>query len=150
MLSKHSDRPSHQFQTFPQHPRHHDLKSRTASLIALTVVPAVIVGALLWWAGSAVSECTNEVLGAEASPDDTRALVLLVRDCGADGLSTQGVVVPAGGELETDAAGFLALDGRHELAARWDAYGNVEVTLPAGATVLQQRDEAAGTSIIYN
>lgn len=125
------------------------MNSRTRMLIAITIVPAALVGALLWWVTGFVPDCSNTVLSRLDAPDASRSLVVLTRDCGSGGFNTQAVIMPAGATLDGDATGFLALEGRHALDARWDAYGNVEVTIPPDAVVVQQREEAAGVAIIY-
>nr|WP_295891895.1 hypothetical protein [uncultured Devosia sp.] len=126
------------------------MNARTRSLVALTVIPVGLVGGLLWWLTGLVPECSNVLVSRLDSPDASKSMVVFTRDCGANGLNTQAVIMPAGGTLEGDATGFLALEGQHAPEARWDAYGNLEVTLPEGAVVVQRQDEAAGTSIIYN
>jgi len=126
------------------------LKSRTSSLIAITLIPVALVGALLWWVTGLVPECSNTVLSTLESPDASRSLVAFARQCGDGSLNTQAVVMPKGGTLESDATGFLALEGQQVLKARWDAYGNLEITIPPAAVILQQHDEAAGIAIIYN
>ena len=126
------------------------MKRRTTSLIAIAVIPVAVVGGLLWWATGLVPECADTVLSTLESPDASKALVVFARDCGASGLNTQAVIMPPGGTLAGDATGFLALEGRHALDARWDAYGNLELTIPPGAAIVQQQDEAAGIAIIYN
>lgn len=126
------------------------MKSRTTSLIALTVIPVALVGGLLWWVTGLVPECSNTVLSTLEAPDAGKSLVVFARDCGAStGFNTQAVILPAGGTLEGDATGFLAIEGQPVLETRWDAYGNLEVTIPPGAKVVQQQDEAAGIAIIY-
>ena len=126
------------------------MNARTRSLVALTVIPVALVGAVLWWFSGLVPDCSNNLLSRLDSPDASKTLVVFARDCGAGGLNTQAVIMPAGGTLDGDATGFLALEGPHAPAARWDAYGNLEVTIPPGAIVVQQQDEAAGVAIIYN
>ncbi len=126
------------------------MNTRTRSLIAITIIPIALVGGLLWWLSGLVPECSSTILSSLDAPDASKSLLIVARDCGADGLNTQAVIMPSGGTLEGDATGFLALEGQHTPEARWDAYGNLEVTLPAGATVVHQQDEAAGISIIYN
>ena len=126
------------------------MKSRTRSLIAITVIPVALIGVLLWWVTGLVPECSNTVLSTLESPDAGKALVVFARDCGGAGLNTQAVIMPPGGTLEGDATGFLAVEGRQALDARWDAYGNLEVIIPPGASVVQQQDEAGGVAIIYN
>lgn len=125
------------------------MNARTRSLIALTIVPTALVGGLLWWFTGLVPECTNTQESRLDSPDAGKSVVIFTRDCGSGGLNTQAVVMPAGGTLEGDATGFLALEGRQALDTRWDAYGNLEVTIPPGAEVVQQQDEAGGVAIIY-
>lgn len=126
------------------------MNARTRSLVAITIVPVALVGGLLWWVAGLLPECSNTLVSQLDSPDAGKSMVAFTRDCGANGVNTQAVIMPAGGTLDGDATGFVALEGQQELEARWDAYGNLEVTLPQGATIVQQQDEAAGTTIIYN
>jgi hypothetical protein len=126
------------------------LNSRTRSLIAIAVVPVALVGIALWWVTGLVPECSNTPQLSLDSPDATRSLVVFTRACGAGSLNTQAVITPVDGTLEGDAIGFLALEGHHIVAARWDAYGNLAVTIPPGATVVQRQDEVAGVTIIYD
>ena len=125
------------------------MNARTRSLVALTVIPVALVGSVLWWLTGLVPECSNALVSRLDSPDASISMVVVTRDCGAEGLNTQAVIMPAAGTLEGDATGFLALEGRHIPDARWDAYGNLEVTIPEGAKILQQQDQAAGIAIIY-
>jgi hypothetical protein len=125
------------------------LNSRTRSLVAIAVIPVALVGGSLWWLTGLVPECSNALVSRLDSPDATRAIVVFTRDCGQAGLNTQAVILPAGGTLDGDATGFLALEGQHVPDARWDAYGNLEVTIPEGAKIVQRQDEAAGVAIIY-
>lgn len=126
------------------------MSARTRSLIVITIVPVALVGIALWWFTGFVPECSNTQQSRLDAPDASRSLVVFTRDCGPIGLNTQVVVMPADGTLEGDATGFLALEGRHAIAGRWDAYGNLEVTIPPDAVVVQRQDEAAGVAIIYN
>ena len=125
------------------------MKSRTASLIAIAVVPAAVVGALLWWLTGFVPECSDTIVSRLDSPDASRSLMVFTRDCGTAGLSTQAVIMPAGGTLEGDATGFLALEGQHDLAPRWDGFGNIELSIPEGAKIYRQDDNVAGVAVIY-
>lgn len=126
------------------------MNARTRSLVAITIIPVALVGALLWWLTGLVPECSNTLVSQLDSPDASIAVVVFTRDCGPGGLNTQAVVLPAGGTLDGNATGFLALEGRHVPGARWDAYGNLEVTIPQGAVVVERQSEAAGITIIYN
>jgi hypothetical protein len=126
------------------------LNARTRSLVALTVIPVALVGGVLWWLTGLVPECSNALVSRLDSPDARISMVVFTRDCGAEGLSTQAVIMPAAGTLEGDATGFLALEGQHIPDARWDAYGNLEVTIPEGAQIVHRHDEAAGITVIYN
>ena len=126
------------------------MNKRTRSLVAIAIIPAALVGGVLWWLTGLVPECSNSPVSQLESPDKTRSLVVFTRDCGHAGLNTQAAILPAGGTLDADASGFLALEGRHAPSVRWDAYGNLEVTIPEGAAVVQQQPRAGGISIIYN
>ena len=72
------------------------MKSRTRSLIAITVIPVALIGALLWWAAGLVPECSNTVLSTLVSPDAGKALVVFARDCGGAGLNSQAVIMTPG------------------------------------------------------
>ena len=99
------------------------MKSRTRSLIAITVIPVALIGVLLWWVTGLVPECSNTVLSTLESPDAGKALVVFARDCGGAGLNTQAVIMPPGGTLEGDATGFLAVGGGAGRAAGGGAAG---------------------------
>lgn len=125
------------------------MNRRTRSLVAIAVIPVALVGGLLWWITGLVPECTNTLVSRLDSPDASRSIVVFTRDCGPGGLNTQAAIMPAAGTLDGDATGFLALEGQHAPDVRWDAYGNLEVTIPEGADIVQRQDEAAGITIIY-
>ena len=65
------------------------------------------------------------------------------------GANTQGALIPMGEDLPGDAASFVSVGAAADLAPRWDGFGNIELTLPAGAEVYRQDETVAGISVIY-
>ena len=125
------------------------MKSRNFGLLAITLVPSVLIGALLWWLGGLVPECRNTELSRLTSPDASTDVVAFSRDCGTGGSNTQAATMPAGEGLDVEANAFLAIEGTATPVLRWDGFGNIEVTLPPDAEIVRQEDEVAGIAIIY-
>ena len=84
-----------------------------------------------------------------ASPDNQFDLVTFSRHCGDTPPNVQAALVPPAEEIPFDAASFVSVAAAADLAPRWDAYGNIEITLPEGAEILRQDDAVAGISVIY-
>lgn len=117
---------------------------------ALTVLPAVLIGGVLWYLSSLLPSCETTEHGRLTSPDASFDLVVFSRNCGATtGLNTQAALIPAGDDLPDDAASFASVGTEADLDPRWDAYGNIELTLPADATTYRQDDAVAGIAVIY-
>jgi hypothetical protein len=76
--------------------------------------------------------------------------VVFSRACGAaTGPNTQAALIPAGEDLPEDAASFLSIGAKAQLAPRWDGFGNIELSVPADAPVYRQDDSVAGVTVIY-
>lgn len=120
------------------------------AFILFTTVPAAIVGGLLFYLSTLLPECgivENERL---PSPDGTYDLVVFSRDCGATTTAnTQAALIPLGDTLPDDAASFFSVGAAADLDPRWDGFGNIELSAPAGANIYRQDDAVAGVSVIY-
>ncbi len=51
--------------------------------------------------------------------------------------------------MPEDAASFLSIGAKAQLAPRWDGFGNIELSVPADAPVYRQDDGVAGVTVIY-
>jgi hypothetical protein len=127
----------------------HTRKLPVPMLLALTVGPALMIGATLWVVNDLVPACTVTETARLTAPDAQFDLVTFSRDCGDGTPNMQATLVPPAEEVPFDAASFVSVAADADLAPRWDAYGNIEITLPAGADVLRQDEAVAGISVIY-
>jgi hypothetical protein len=118
-------------------------------LLALTVGPALMIGATLWIAGGLVPACTVTETSRLTSSDNQFDLVTFSRDCGDTPPNIQAALVPPNEEVPFDAASFVSVAAQVDLAPRWDANGNIEITLPPGTDALRRDDTVAGISVIY-
>lgn len=108
-----------------------------------------MIGVTLWFVNDMVTACTVTETARLTSPDNQFDLVTFSRDCGGTPPNIQAALVPPNEEVPFDAASFVSVAAAADLAPRWDAYGNIEVTLPAGADILRQDEAVAGISVIY-
>ena len=118
-------------------------------LLALTVGPALIIGMTLWFVTGLVPECIIAEQERLTAPSGEFDLVTFSRACGDTEPNMQAALVPAGEEVAFDAASFVSVGAAADLAPRWDAYGNIELTLPADVTIYRQDDAVAGVTVIY-
>ena len=120
------------------------------TLIALTTLPALLVGGLLWYASSLLPSCQTTQHARLPSPDSAFDLVIFSRDCGATtGFNTQAALIPHGDILPDDAASFLSIGATADLAPRWDGPATIELTIPAGAQIYRQDESVAGITLRY-
>ncbi len=118
--------------------------------IALTAVPALLLGAAIWVFTETLPSCDVEILDRQTAPDQSFDLVVFSRDCGpSSSPNTQAALIPVGDELPDDAASFLSIGTRADLRARWDGFGNIELSVPEGAKIYRQDNDVAGVSVIY-
>jgi hypothetical protein len=103
----------------------------------------------LWFVTSLFPECEVEERQRLTAPDGQFDLVIFGRDCGETPPNTQAALVPPGETVPFDAASFFSAAAEADLSPRWDAYGNVELALPAGIEILRQDEAVAGVSVIY-
>lgn len=118
-------------------------------LLILTLGPAAFIGATLWMASALVPACSVTERQRLPAPDESFDLVIFARDCGDTAPNTQAALVPHDEEVPFDAASFVSVASEIDMAPRWDAYRNIELTLPEGAEVLRQDESVAGVTVIY-
>jgi hypothetical protein len=119
-------------------------------LLALTVAPALVVGVGLWLLADLVPQCSPDVRQSIASPDGATTLVTFGLDCGDGSSNTQAAIHPAGAAFSSETAQtFFSAEGEHDIAARWDGKGNIEITLPRDAEINRKVDTVAGISVVY-
>lgn len=121
------------------------------TLLALTAAPALVVGAGLWFLADLVPQCTPDMRNSIISPDGATKLVIFGLDCDAStGPNTQAAIHPAAEPFSSETAQtFFSAGGKHDLAARWDAGGNIEITVPESAAIYRQAEEVAGLTVLY-
>ena len=120
------------------------------AFVAFTTIPALLVGGVLFYLSTLLPACRIAEHGRFASPDGVYDLVTFSRDCGSSTRpNTQAALIPAGDVLPEDAASFLSVAGAADFGPRWDAYGNIELSVPDGAEVFRQDDTVAGIAVIY-
>jgi hypothetical protein len=125
------------------------MKMPPAMLIALTVGPAIAIGMTLWLVNDMIPECMVSEHQRLTAPDSQFDLVTFSRVCGPTEPNIQAALVPPGEAVPFDAASFVSLASETDLRARWDAYGNIELTLPQDAEIYRQDESVAGISVIY-
>jgi hypothetical protein len=125
------------------------MKMPPAMLIALTVGPAIAIGMTLWLVNDMIPECMVSEHQRLTAPDSQFDLVTFSRVCGPTEPNIQAALVPPGEAVPFDAASFVSLGAETDLQARWDAYGNIELTLPQDAEIYRQDESVAGISVIY-
>lgn len=125
------------------------MKMPPAILIALTLGPAIAIGATLWLVNDMIPECVVAEHERLTAPDNQFDLVTFSRACGPTEANVQAALVPPGEDIPFDAASFASIGADADLQPRWDAYGNIELTLPEGAEIHRQDDAVAGISVIY-
>jgi len=118
-------------------------------LLALTGGPALMIGVTLWFVSDMVPACVVTETARLSSPDNQFDLVTFSRDCGNTPANVQAALVPPAEAVPFDAASFVSVAASVDLDPRWDAYGNIEITLPKDAGVLRRDDSVAGIGVIY-
>jgi hypothetical protein len=120
------------------------------SFILLTAVPAAVVGAGLLFLSTLLPECGIDEQARHASPDGRYDLVVFSRQCGEGTIpNTNAALIPLGESLPEDAASFVSVATAVDLAPRWDAYGNIEITLPEPADIRRSDATVADVAVIY-
>lgn len=118
--------------------------------LLLTVLPAVLIGGILWYLSSLAPACNLAISNRLTAPDGQFDLVVFSRDCGsATGPNTQAALIPVGDDLPEDATSFASIGSVADLAPRWDGFGNIELTFPEDVQIYRQDDAVAGIAVIY-
>lgn len=118
--------------------------------LLLTVLPATLVGGVLWYFSGEAPACSLAISDRLTAPDGQFDLVVFSRQCGdGTGPNTQAALIPAGDDLPEDATSFASIGVAADLAPRWDGFGNVELTLPAAAQIYRKDETVAGIAVIY-
>jgi hypothetical protein len=125
------------------------VKMPVAVLLALTLGPALAIGTTLWVVSDIVPTCSTTEVQRLTAPDAMFDLVTFSRACVDTPPNMQAALVPAGEQVPFDAASFVSVAAAVDLEPRWDAYGNIEITLPPDSEVLRQDEAVAGISVIY-
>ena len=114
-----------------------------------TTVPALLVGAGLWYLSGLAPGCTTAIGDRLTAPDGQFDLVVFSRSCGETGPNTQAALIPVGDDLPEDATSFASIGVAADLEPRWDGFGNIELALPQGAEIYRQDETVAGIAVIY-
>ena len=124
-------------------------KFTLAHLAAFTLIPATVVGGILWVLTDVLAGCPTTILGSTDSPDASRTAVAFVHECdGTNGFDTQVALLSAGGAIDADTAGFLVLDGKQDLVLRFVSDTAIEITLPPDVTPRRQ-DSPERVTVTY-
>lgn len=120
-----------------------------AVLAALTIGPAIAIGATLWLVNDLLPQCTVTEHQRLTAPDQQYDLVTFSRACGDTPDNVQAALVPPGEEVPFDAASFLSIAADADLAPGWNADGSIGLTLPDNADILRQDASVAGIAVNY-
>lgn len=118
-------------------------------LLALTLGPAIAIGATLWIVTDMIPECSVLEQSRLASPDGSLDLVLFSRTCGDTPPNVQAAIVPHSEALPYDAASFFSAMTETPVEAKWASNEAVEVAPAEGATILRSDDAVAGIAVTY-
>lgn len=119
-------------------------------ILALTLLPATMIGATLWIVGGLVPACTIEEKARLTSPDQRYDLVVFSRSCGDTSANTQAALVPPQEEVPFDAASFYSIAAAAELKPAWVSATALELTAPADFEPLRADPMVAGVSVTYH
>lgn len=120
-------------------------------LLALTIGPALAIGATLWVVNDLVPACTVAEQARVSGPHHEFDLVVFSRDCGdRTGPNTQAALIPFGDPLPDDAAAFLQIAAKADVHPGWSADGEIEITLPPDTEIARRDETVAGIDVIYH
>jgi hypothetical protein len=120
-------------------------------LIALTVAPALVIGAGLWFLADMVPQCTPDMRQSIASPDGTRTLVVFGLDCGTTtGFNTQAAIHPSSETFNAETAEtFYSAQGRFDPQVRWTGPAAIEITTPPETEIYRQEKTIGPVTVAY-
>lgn len=120
------------------------------ALLALTTLPALVVGAGLWFLGDLAPQCQISETSRLSAPNDTFDLVVFSRNCGGTTpANAQAALVPLGETMPEDAASFVSVGQATDFAAAWTDDGEIALSLPPGAKIYRNDDHVAGVTVRY-
>ena len=119
-------------------------------LLALTTLPALMIGTVLWFVADIFPACTITEQSRLAAPDGAFDLVTFSRVCGEDTPpNTQAALLPPGATVPDDVASFVSVGASTDFAPRWTAGQALELSLPADAQIFRNDDTVAGVAVTY-
>lgn len=119
-------------------------------LLALTVLPALMIGATFWILADIVPGCSITETQRQTAPDQQFDLVVFSRTCGEDTeTNRQAVLVPMGEAVPDDAASFFAAATSDNPTGQWIDKGTIAITVPPGADIRRQDASVAGIAVSY-
>jgi hypothetical protein len=119
-------------------------------LLALTTLPALMIGATLWLLADLFPGCAITERQRLTSPDQQFDLVVFSRTCGEDTEDNrQAALVPPGESVPEDATSFFAAATSADLTGAWADKSNLTFTVPAGADIRREDKSVAGITVSY-
>ena len=119
-------------------------------LLALTTLPALMIGATLWLLADLFPGCTITERQRLTSPDQQFDLVVFSRTCGEDTEDNrQAALVPPGESVPEDATSFFAAATSADLTGKWIDKDNLALAVPAGADIRREDKSVAGVTVSY-
>lgn len=119
-------------------------------VLALTTLPAIMIGATFWFLADLFPGCTIAEQQRLAAPDRQFDLVLFSRTCGEDTEDNrQAALVPPGEGLPEDATSFFAAATSADLTGEWIDKDNLTIIVPPGADIRRQDASVAGIAVTY-
>lgn len=133
----------------PRRPKHK--LAVVASLVFSLVLGIAIFAIARVYQALVEDACSVTVQQIIPAPNARNALVTFVVSCGATTpFSTQAAIVPASTPFSREnQSPFFVVHGRHELAARWGASDQIEITPPRDEQIYRQDAKVNGVSILY-
>lgn len=119
-------------------------------VLALTTLPAIMIGATFWFLADLFPGCTIAEQQRLTAPDRQFDLVLFSRTCGEDTEDNrQAALVPPGESLPEDATSFFAAATSADLTGEWIDKDNLTIIVPPGADIRRQDAGVAGIAVTY-
>jgi hypothetical protein len=98
----------------------------------------------------ALNPCSNSVTASIVSPDQSKKLVVFVRDCGATtSFSSQVSLIDSHDKLPNDPGNLLVVGKKAAMQAAWTNDSAAVLTYPAKSEVFKQVAKLDGVSVTY-
>ncbi|GHA16564.1 hypothetical protein GCM10007989_09510 [Devosia pacifica] len=120
-------------------------------LVALTTVPALVLGVGLWGVSTLIPQCAPQIVDELPSPDGANTLTTFSVQCGLDTASNiQAAVHPATSAFDQEtAAVFITAYDTDSMEASWADESSIAVRLAKTARVTRRVNNVSGISVIY-